>query len=240
MQDSLAERGLDDFAPAALAGHRLAGWSPSEAPQALPLLPNRANRLRRISTAMVRLSAPRGCLRLGSRRRALQNPAEWRETCRRLALGRRILRSRGLVGGESRIRTLSTPRRIWGESEPPNLPTEKNAGCCSFEAPNPRSPVRMREGPTAKTPRNRGNFSCCSEVRAGSLCSGRLGGGESRIRTLSTPRRIWSESEPPNLPTEKNAGCCAFEAPNPPSPVRMRESPTAKTPRNRGNFSGCT
>ncbi len=50
--------------------------------------------------------------------------------------------------------------------------------------------------------------------------------------------RIKSETEPPNLPTEKNAGCCAFDAPIPPSPVRVRESPTAKTPRNRGNFSG--
>ena len=48
--------------------------------------------------------------------------------------------------------------------------------------------------------------------------------------------RIGSETEPPNLPTEKNAGCCAFGAPIPPSPVRVRESPTAKTPRNRGNF----
>ena len=64
--------------------------------------------------------------------------------------------------------------------------------------------------------------------------------GISRVRTLITPRRIWSESEPLTLATEKNAGCCAFEAPNPPSPVRMRESPSAKTPRNRGNFSGCT
>ncbi len=83
-----------------------------------------------------------------------------------------------------------------GESEPPNLPTEKNAGCCAFEVPKPRSPVRMREGPTAKTPRNRGNFSCCFEVRAGSLRSGRLGGGESGIRTLSTVWRMGSESEP--------------------------------------------
>ncbi len=52
--------------------------------------------------------------------------------------------------------------------------------------------------------------------------------------------RIESESEPPNLPTEKNAGCFALEAPNPQSPVRIRLSPTAKTPRNRGNFSSQT
>jgi hypothetical protein len=36
-------------------------------------------------------------------------------------------------------------------------------------------------------------------------------------------QRIGSESEPPNLPTEKNAGFCAFDAPNPPSPVRIHE-----------------
>ncbi len=65
------------------------------------------------------------------------------------------------------------------------------------------------------------------------------------IRTCSTallePRpllgRIESESEPPNLATEKNAGRGVFWAWNRQSPVRMRPSRTRKTPRNRGNFS---
>jgi hypothetical protein len=47
-------------------------------------------------------------------------------------------------------------------------------------------------------------------------------------------------AEPPNLATEKNAGHGVFRAPNPQSPVRMRLGSTAKTPRNRGNFSGKT
>ena len=49
-----------------------------------------------------------------------------------------------------------------------------------------------------------------------------------------------SESEPPNLATERSAGHCVIRAPNPRSPVRMRLGSTAKTPRNRGNFSGKT
>ena len=32
--------------------------------------------------------------------------------------------------------------------------------------PNPQSPVWARQGPAAKTPRNRGDFSGCAEVRA--------------------------------------------------------------------------
>jgi hypothetical protein len=43
-----------------------------------------------------------------------------------------------------------TPWRIWSESEPPNLPTEKNTGCCVIRARNPQSPVRVREGHTPK------------------------------------------------------------------------------------------
>ena len=41
---------------------------------------------------------------------------------------------------------------------------------------------------SAKTPRNRGDFSGCARVRAGSLCSSRLVGGESGIRTHGTFR----------------------------------------------------
>ncbi len=51
--------------------------------------------------------------------------------------------------------------------------------------------------------------------------------------------RIESETEPPNLATETNAGCGVFQARNPQSPVRIRERLAAKTPRNRGDFSGC-
>ena len=51
-------------------------------------------------------------------------------------------------------------------------------------------------------------------------------------------RQIGSETEPPNLATEKNTGCGVFQARNPQSPVRIRERLTAKTPRNRGNFPG--
>ncbi len=101
----------------------------------------------------------------------------------------RSLRNSRLVGGASRIRTLSTLWRIWSESEPPNLPTEKNAGCCAFDAPIPPSPVRVRESPTAKTPRNRANFSICSWMKTRSLCNDRLnGGGGSLGRT-----RLWGE-----------------------------------------------
>ena len=41
---------------------------------------------------------------------------------------------------------------------------------------------------SAKVPRNRGDFSGCARVRAGSLCSSRLVGGESGIRTHGTFR----------------------------------------------------
>ncbi len=53
-----------------------------------------------------------------------------------------------------------------------------------------------------------------------------------------SPGRIEGESEPPNLATEKNAGRGVSWARNPPSPVRMRATSTAKTPRNRGIFKG--
>ncbi len=152
-----------------------------------------------------------------------------------IALRARILRSRGLLGGESRIRTLSTPRRIWSESEPPNLPTEKNAGCCAFEAPNPPSPVRMRESPTAKTPRIRGNFRLRLALSSRSLRIRGLNGGESGIRTLS--RRIGSETEPANLATETNTDCGVFQARNPQSPVRVRQGPRPK-PRESTGFLG--
>ena len=77
-------------------------------------------------------------------------------------------------------------RRIGSETEPPNLATETNAGCGVFQARNPKSPVRNREGLAAKTPRNRGDFSGCARVRAGNLCNSRLNGGESGIRTHGT------------------------------------------------------
>ncbi len=126
--------------------------------------------------------------------------------------------------------------RIESETEPPNLATETNAGGGVFWARNPQSPVRMRQSLTAKTPRNRGDFSGCARVRAGSLCNSRLSGGASRIRTLSTPWRMESESEPPNLATEKNTGNGVFDARNPQSPVRMREAPRPK-PRGIAGFS---
>ncbi len=137
--------------------------------------------------------------------------------------------------------------RIWGEAEPPNLATETNAGCGVFQARNPKSPVRIREGLAAKTPRNRGDFSGCARVRAGNLRNGRLSGGASRIRTRSiallSPALRWGESRAnpnrPNLPTEKNAGYGHWIAVVPPSPVRIREGLAAKTPRTRGDFSGC-
>jgi hypothetical protein len=75
-------------------------------------------------------------------------------------------------------------RRIESETEPPNLATETNAGCGDFQARNPPSPVRIREGLTAKTPRNRGDFSGCARLRAGSLYDPRLNGGAgSLVRT---------------------------------------------------------
>ncbi len=57
---------------------------------------------------MARSSAPPGCLRFGDAQTLTQNPPEWREIRRRIALRARSLRSRGLLGGESRIRTLGT------------------------------------------------------------------------------------------------------------------------------------
>jgi hypothetical protein len=57
----------------------------------------------------------------------------------------------------------------------------------------PRSPVWNRQCSTAKTPRNRGDFSGCAGVRAGSLCTHGLdGGGRSRSRT-----RLWPELPDP-------------------------------------------
>ena len=41
-------------------------------------------------------------------------------------------------------------RRIESESEPPNLATEKNAGCGIIRARSPQSPVRVRDGHTPK------------------------------------------------------------------------------------------
>jgi hypothetical protein len=69
-------------------------------------------------------------------------------------------------------------------TERPNSPTETNTGRVTFGAQNPQSPVRLRQGPTAKTPRNRGDFPGRSGARATSLCSSRLdGGGGSLERT---------------------------------------------------------
>lgn len=71
-----------------------------------------------------------------------------------------------------------------GESEPPDLVTEKSAGHRVVRAPNPQSPVRMGDCPTPKTPRNRGEFSVRAPVRTGSLRTRRLnGGGGSLVRT---------------------------------------------------------
>jgi hypothetical protein len=75
-------------------------------------------------------------------------------------------------------------RRIGGETEPTNSPTETNPSRAVFEARNPPSPVRNHAGSTANTPRNREDFSGCVGVRAGSLCGARLnGGGGSLERT---------------------------------------------------------
>ena len=86
------------------------------------------------------------------------------------------------------------PGRIESESEPPNLAIEKYAACGVLLASNSQSPVRIREGSTPKTPRNRGVFSDRSRVRARSLCPSRPNGGASRIRTLSTPSSPWRGS----------------------------------------------
>jgi hypothetical protein len=55
-------------------------------------------------------------------------------------------------------------------------------------------------------------------------------GGDSRLG------RIKSESEPPNLATEMNAHRAVDRAPNPLSPVRIPETPTAKTPLTQDPF----
>jgi AraC-like DNA-binding protein len=49
-------------------------------------------------------------------------------------------------------------KRIGGETEPPDFATETNTGRAVVPAQNPQSPVRIRQGPLAKTPRNRGIF----------------------------------------------------------------------------------
>ncbi len=86
------------------------------------------------------------------------------------------------------VRGHPSSRRIRGETEPPNLATETNTGRGIFPAQNPQSPVRTRQGSTAKTPRNRGVFSGGAAVRAASLRTRRLNGGESGIRTHGTSR----------------------------------------------------
>ncbi len=162
--------------------------------------------------------------------------------------------------------------RIESESEPPDLATETNADHSTFWALNPPSLVRMRQSLAAKTPRNRGDFSGCARVRAGSLCNCRLGGGASRIRTLSTLWRINSESEPRDLATKKfelavqisrvpplteanrkrirtaqlgdrdkrgSHGLRRHPRPEPAVSGSGSRGPYPKTPRNRGDFSGC-
>ncbi len=49
--------------------------------------------------------------------------------------------------------------RIEGETGPLDQAAETNARSGVFPARNPWSPVRVPEGGTAKTTRNRGNFS---------------------------------------------------------------------------------
>ena len=66
------------------------------------------------------------------------------------------------------------------------LGNREKRGLLRIRGPEPQSPVRMRESPTAKTPRNRGNFSGCRQVQRRSLCNPRLVGGESGIRTHGT------------------------------------------------------
>ncbi len=67
------------------------------------------------------------------------------------------------------------------ESEPPHLATETNGRCSWFNARNLQSPVRNREGSTAKTPRNRGDFSGCAGARERSLRISRLNGGAASL-----------------------------------------------------------
>ena len=108
--------------------------------------PNRLNCPRRKWTTVSPSAAPPGRLRLNHSQALAQNPAESRELPRRFALGSTSLWKRRLDGGASRIRTLSTPRRIESESEPPNLATEKNTGCGAIRARNPQSPVSCSIG----------------------------------------------------------------------------------------------
>ena len=79
-------------------------------------------------------------------------------------------------------------RRIGSETEPPNLATETNTDCAVFQARNPQSPVRVRQGRPPKTPRNRGVFGACPALRPLSLRKRRQNGGERGIRTLGTSR----------------------------------------------------
>ena len=88
--------------------------------------------------------------------------------------------------------SIGAEARIGGETEPTHSPTETTPSRDVFEACNPPSPVRNHAGLTAKTPRNRGDFSGCTRVRAGRLYTCRPNGGASRIRSLSTLWRIWS------------------------------------------------
>jgi hypothetical protein len=73
-----------------------------------------------------------------------------------------------------------------GESGPPKSATERNAIRAASTARNSLSPVRIRSGPSAKTPRKRGKFSGCRKVCGDNLWSPRLDGGERGIRTLGT------------------------------------------------------
>jgi hypothetical protein len=86
--------------------------------------------------------------------------------------------------GAAWFERVSRPGRVGGDTEPPNSATETNTGRGVFLARNPQSPVRVQKSGTAKTPRNREDFSRCAGVRAESLCgSGLNGGGGSPERT---------------------------------------------------------
>jgi hypothetical protein len=117
----------------------------------------------------------------------IDTPGKKRHSCRLPTKGSGAYRSGWVLRTDSLRRSgdvHSSLGRIESEFEPPNLATEKNTGNGVFDARNPQSPVRIREGLTAKTPRNRGDFSGCARVRAGSLCNSRLnGGGHSLART---------------------------------------------------------
>jgi hypothetical protein len=74
-------------------------------------------------------------------------------------------------------------RRIESESEPPNLATEKSAGCGFVWARNPPSPVRLRKADRPKVTESRG-FPDRLALLPKTLCNGRLdGGGDSLGRT---------------------------------------------------------